>query len=84
MFSFFSGGLFLPLSGIRIAEFHYFQQGVELLVVAFPVLAIFFKPLRGVGERLGFEAARAALGVAAARDESGMLENFEVLRNGGL
>ena len=55
-----------------------------MLIVAFPVLAIFFKPLRGIGERPGFEAARAALSVATARDESSMLENFEVFGDGGL
>jgi hypothetical protein len=79
---FFDG--FLLFSGIRIAKFHHFQESVELLIMAFPVLAVFFKPLRGIGERAGFEAARAALSVATARDESSMLENFEVFGDGGL
>jgi hypothetical protein len=79
----FFDGLFL-FSGIRIAKFQHFQESVELLIVAFPVLAIFFKPFCGIGERPGFEAARAALRVATARDESSMLENFEVFGDGGL
>lgn len=44
----------------------------------FPELAVGFEPLVGVSEGLGFEPARAALGVFATGDEAGVLEDFEV------
>ena len=42
------------------------------------------EPFCGFGEGLGFEAARAALGVPATGDEARALEDFEVLGDGGL
>ena len=44
------------------------EQGVEALVVGVPDAAVFFEPFGGVCEGLGFEAAGAALGIAAAGD----------------
>jgi hypothetical protein len=60
------------------------ENGVEALEVGGPDAAVFFEPFGSFDERLGFEAAGAALGVLAAGDEAGAFEDFEVLGDGGL
>jgi len=54
------------------------------LEIGFPQFAIALEPSVGFGEGLGREAARAALTVAPARDESGAFENDEMFGNGWL
>lgn len=75
-----------PLLRLRLAaaSLHLRQQGIEALEVPFQHLAILFKPVSGFSQGLGFEAARTALSVAAARDEPSALQDLEVLGNGGL
>src|SRR5205085_10705823 len=63
---------------------HGVEQGVELLEVGLPMLAVALEPRAGLGERLRDEAARSALGVAAARDQAGLLQHLEVARDGRL
>src|SRR5580704_9097008 len=63
---------------------HLLKQGVEALEVRGPNAAVSLKPFGGLRKRLGLQPARAALRVAAVRDEAGALEHFEVLRDGGL
>ena len=65
-------------------ELELIEQRVEALEVGFPDAAVLLEPFGGVSDRLGFEAAGASLGVATSRDEAGTLEDFEVLRDGGL
>jgi hypothetical protein len=60
------------------------EKGVEALEVGGPDAAVFFEPVGGFDERLGLEAAGAALGVLAAGDEAGAFEDFEVLGDGRL
>ena len=45
---------------------------------------MFFEPFGGLRERLGFDAAGAALSVLADGDEAGAFEDFEVFGDGGL
>jgi hypothetical protein len=78
------GACLILYLGLWLTELELLEQGVEALVVGFPDAAVLFEPLRSICEGLSFEAARAALGVAAARDEAGALEDFEVLGDGGL
>jgi hypothetical protein len=49
---------------------------------ALPDVPVSFKPFVNGGERLRPQAARSALGVAAADHEPSRLENGDVLRNG--
>ena len=56
---------------------------VETLEAAFPELTIAFQPFVGFGEWLGVEAARTALRGAAARYQSGALQDFEMFGDGG-
>jgi len=60
------------------------EQGIEAPEVALPVFPVALEPGAGFGERLGFQTAWAALGVASAGDKSGALEDLEMLGNGGL
>src|SRR5687768_3109367 len=71
--------LLISLFGLQFL--HVLLEIVEALL---PELAIVAEPLRCTRERLRFEAARAKLRVAAARDEACALEHLEVLRDGGL
>ena len=48
-----------------------------------PVLAVALDPDGDFLKRRSFKAARAPLGFAAAEDESGTFEDFEVLGDGG-
>ena len=57
------------------------EQVVELAEGTFPVFAVALQPGVGFGQRLSFEARRAALGVDAARDQPRALQHFEVLRD---
>ena len=70
----------------RCARFRlqFVEQGIEAAEVALPELSVTFEPGAGFGERSSLQAARAALGVAAAGDKPGALENLEMLGNGGL
>ena len=54
---------------------------IQPVVALLPEAAIGLGPLGDVFQRLGPQAAGAPLSVAAARDESGTLENVEVLRD---
>ena len=60
------------------------EEIVEAEEGLFPELAIALEPLRRLGQRLGFEAARAALRVGGVGDEAGALEHLEMLGDGGL
>jgi hypothetical protein len=57
---------------------------VEAPELAFPELPVLLEPLVDLPERRGDERARAALGVASARDEAGALEHLEVFGDRGL
>src|SRR5580704_3725379 len=72
LLSFRAGTLFL----VRL---HFSQQSVEPLEPALPELAVTLEPCRGVGQWLGFEAARPPLGVAAAGNQTGAFQHFQVL-----
>src|SRR5579864_3267673 len=62
-------------------------QFVQILVQAVQTLlpdgTIAFHPVGYVFERLGLDPARAPLRLAPARDESGALQDLEVLGDGG-
>src|SRR5580704_1159291 len=63
---------------------HLLEQSVEALEVPGPNTAVSLKPCGGLRERLGLKPARAALRVAAVRNEAGALEHLEVLGDGRL
>src|SRR5437762_8956331 len=69
---------------LRVLSLQLLEQKVEPAEVALPDLAIVIEPAACVGERLWLEAARPALRIAAARDETGVLEYLEVLGDRGL
>src|SRR5438445_5934052 len=54
---------------------------VETIECVFPEAAVVRDPVGDLLERAGVEAARTPLRVAAARDQAGMLRDFEVLRD---
>ncbi len=60
------------------------QIVVEAIKAFRPELAIAFHPFGDVLERDGLEAAGTALSVAAARNQAGAFQHFEVLGDGGL
>ena len=62
----------------------FFKYGVQPLVVAFPNLPVALEPLSCLCERFRFETPRAALSVAATRDQTSALEHLQVLGNGRL
>lgn len=55
-----------------------------MLEPSLPELAIGFQPFCGFGERLGLEAAGPPLPVAAAGNQAGTFQHFEVFGDGGL
>src|SRR5579863_7553735 len=59
------------------------QIGCQSIQALFPEDAIFLQPIGGAFEGGGFEAARTELRVAAAGDEAGVLQDFEMLGDGG-
>jgi hypothetical protein len=59
------------------------EKSVQALEVAGSEAAVLLEPFSGLGERLGFQAAGAALRVAAARDETGALQDFRCLEMDG-
>lgn len=67
-----------------VAGFHLFENGIQGEEIGFPEFAVVLEPLVGFGEGLGRETARAALAVAAARDEAGTFENAKMFGDGGL
>src|SRR5437868_9165330 len=69
---------------LRVLSLHLLEQKVEPAEVALPDLAIVIEPATCVGERLWLEAAWPALRVAAARDETSVLEYLEMLGDRGL
>src|SRR4051794_21568602 len=77
-----SGLIFL--SAILLLLFLNFTQVIlETVEALFPELTVIFDPLRDVFERLGLQAARAPLRVAAAGNESGALQHLQVLGDRG-
>jgi hypothetical protein len=60
------------------------QNVVEARVALLPVLPVGRDPVGDQLETARFQAARPALGVAAARDQAGALEHLEVLGDRGL
>ena len=72
------------LFGLELAGFQFVEKGVQAPEVALPKLAVALQPFGGSREGLGFEAAWAALCVAAAGNQAGALEDLEVLGDGGL
>src|SRR6266478_9385326 len=79
-------GLSLLPSASRffLASLHHLEQGVEILEPGLPELPVAFQPSTGLGEGLGLEPAGAALRIAAARNQAGALQDFEVLGDGRL
>lgn len=67
--------------GFVLLGLHFAQEGIEALEPCFPELAITFEPLAGFREWAGFEAARPALGVTAAGNQSRAFEHLEMLRD---
>ena len=63
---------------------HFLEQGVEALEARLTELAVVLQPAGGVGSGWRLEPAGAALGVAAARDQAGVLQHLEVLGDRGL
>src|SRR5580658_9245509 len=66
---FFSG-----ISFLRCLDF--LEVIVEAIEALLPELAIALEPMGGLLERLGLEPAGPPLGVAAAGDQTGMLQDF--------
>src|SRR5690606_30858430 len=56
-----------------------FEQCIEARVVRFPDFSIALEPLVRRFERRGFDSARATLRILPCRDQTGVLEHFEVL-----
>ena len=54
---------------------------VETVETVFPKNAVALHPLRGVAQTVRLETGRPPLGVAPARDQPGILEHLEVLRD---
>src|SRR5438105_7285014 len=54
---------------------------VETVETVFPKHAVALHPLRGLAQTVRLEPGRSPLGVAPARDQPGILEHFEVLRD---
>src|SRR5262249_54151874 len=71
-------------SSLLLLGFQLVQQVVEALEVGLPDLTDPLQPFRGLGERLGIDPARPALGVAATRDQARALQNAQVLGDSGL
>jgi hypothetical protein len=55
------------------------QVGIESIETLFPEPAILFGPVGHVLEGVGVQLARTPLGLAGLGDETGFLENLEVL-----
>src|SRR4029077_20128039 len=75
------GGLCrLGLCRLGLGRFglQHFQIGVEAIEAFLEEAAIAFEPMVDVIERLGFDAAGAKLRLAAARDQAGALQDFEM------
>src|SRR4029079_11539012 len=60
---------------------HRLQVGGQAVEVAVPEFAVVLEPYGGSLERLGVEMAGPPLRLAAARNETGVFEHLEVLRN---
>src|SRR5690348_8751162 len=60
------------------------EQDVESVVALVPVRAVAGQPRGRLAERLRFEVAEAGGGLAAARDQAGLFEHFEVAGDGRL
>jgi hypothetical protein len=69
---FFSGIFFLLC-------LNFLQVIVEAIEGLFPELAIALEPMGGILEGLDFEATGTPLGLPAAGDQAGVLEDFQVL-----
>ena len=74
-----SGRLSLLASMFLLLRFQFVQQGIESLEISFPELAIAFEPVVGFSEPPRLKTARAALRVAATRNQPGALQHFEML-----
>jgi len=72
---------FLPLVG-SFAGCHCRQHGVEAAVPLLGLPPVALDPLRHQVEHLRFEVHGPSLGVAAAADQTGVLEHLEVLGDG--
>ena len=70
--------LFQVLSG------QFTQQVIQTLKASLPNLPVAFEPRVCLGKWARFQPAWPALSVASTRNQTGLLENPEVLRNGRL
>lgn len=61
-----------------------FEQRIEALIVLFEDFPVVFDPVHGLIQSFGFQSAGTPLRIAANRNESGALEHFQVLGDGGL
>jgi hypothetical protein len=71
-------GLFLALGG------QFTEQVIQALEASFPYPPVALEPVISLSEGTGFQAAWPALSVAPARNQTGVLKNSEMLRNGRL
>jgi hypothetical protein len=62
----------------------FIQQIIQALEARFPNFPVALEPLICFGERASFQTAWPALSVASSRNQTSLLENSEVLRNGRL
>lgn len=69
---------------ILLFGLEFLENGIQALEITFPDFAVAFEPVADFGKGLGFDAARAALGVAAAGDKAGAFEDAKVLGDGRL
>jgi hypothetical protein len=64
----------LFLLDFQFMDLQFLQIVVQAIEALHPELAVVLHPIGDVFERSGFEAARTALGIAAARNEAGTLQ----------
>jgi len=70
-----------PVLGFRRFGLQHFQIGVETIEAFLEEPAIVFEPVVDILQRLRLDAAGAELRLAAARDQAGALQYFEMLGN---
>src|SRR5665213_252292 len=67
--------------GFGVVGLQAFQVLVEAVEALLPEPAVVVEPVEGALQLPGFQPRRTPLRIAAAGDEAGLLQNFEVLRN---
>src|SRR3954464_10233607 len=73
----------LALMLLLLFLFQFAQVFVQAVEALLPETAIVFEPVGDLFQPRALQAARAPLRIAAARDQTGALEHFQVLRDRG-